>query len=201
MPFFYKLAASEISADFNEAAKYSGFAKTSSLTPEISKKLEQCIQKLQQALVPQAVYEEFDLKEEQNLIQFADISLESRDLSRNLEGCSKVILIAATVGAGVDQIIRRSQLSGSADAALMQATGAMFIESFVDKLNAKLRDESTLHGKSLRPRYSPGYGDVPLEFQKEFFRLLPCQKIGLSLMDSLIMAPEKSVTAFVGVKN
>ena len=201
MPFFYKLTASEIPADFKEAARYSGFFKTDSISPEIKQKIEQCIQKLQMALVPQAVYEEFDLKVEQNLIQFADISFESRDLSRNLEGCSKVILIAATVGAGVDQIIRRSQLSGSADAALMQATGAMFIESFMDKLNDKLRDESALHGKSICPRYSPGYGDVPLEFQKEFFRLLPCQKIGLTLMDSLIMAPEKSVTAFVGVKN
>ena len=50
-----------------------------------------------------------------------------------------------------------------------------------------------------RPRFSPGFGDVSLENQKHFFNLLPCSKIGLSLMDTLIMAPEKSVTAFVGI--
>ena len=52
----------------------------------------------------------------------------------------------------------------------------------------------------MRPRFSPGYGDVSLEVQKDFFRLLPCQRIGLTLMDTLIMSPEKSVTAFIGIK-
>ena len=34
-----------------------------------------------------------------------------------------------------------------------------------------------------------------------FFRLLNCtQKIGLTLMDSFIMAPEKSITAFIGLE-
>jgi cobalamin-dependent methionine synthase I len=52
----------------------------------------------------------------------------------------------------------------------------------------------------LRPRYSPGFGDVPLAVQKTFFEILECQKnLALTLNDSLIMSPEKSVTAFVGV--
>ena len=42
-------------------------------------------------------------------------------------------------------------------------------------------------------------GNVELSVQKEFFRLLPCTRIGLTLMDTLIMSPEKSVTAFIGV--
>jgi len=52
----------------------------------------------------------------------------------------------------------------------------------------------------LKPRFSPGYGDLPLETQREIFDVLDCsRRIGLMLNDSLLMSPTKSVTAFVGV--
>ena len=83
---------------------------------------------------------------------------------------------------------------------MMQAAGAMFIEKYVDLLVEFLQEQEALEGNSLRPRYSPGFGDVPLAVQKTFFELLECQKnLALTLNDSLIMSPEKSVTAFVGV--
>ena len=51
-----------------------------------------------------------------------------------------------------------------------------------------------------RPRFSPGYGDFPLEFQKDIFNLLsPNKRIGLTLNNSLLMSPTKSVTAVVGI--
>lgn len=197
MSYFFKTTASDVIPDFKEAARYAGF-KTLNMDENSTKLVTFCISKMKDLLVPQAVYEIFDLKVEQETVQFADIQLKSADLSKNLHGCKKIILLAATIGTGVDKTIRRSQLTGSADGAVMQATGAMFIESFVDSLNQKLNTEMKEKGYSSKPRYSPGYGDVPLSFQKEFFRLLPCDKIGLTLMDSLIMAPEKSVTAFIG---
>ncbi len=51
-----------------------------------------------------------------------------------------------------------------------------------------------------RPRFSPGYGDLTLLAQKDIFAVLDCGKrIGLTLNDSLLMSPSKSVTAFVGI--
>jgi 5-methyltetrahydrofolate--homocysteine methyltransferase len=53
---------------------------------------------------------------------------------------------------------------------------------------------------NLKPRFSPGYGDLDLSCQKDIFKLLDCsKKIGLTLNDSLLMSPTKSVTAFVGI--
>ena len=55
-------------------------------------------------------------------------------------------------------------------------------------------------GKFLKPRFSPGYGDLPLEMQRDIFRVLDCsRKIGLTLNESLLMSPSKSVTAIVGI--
>jgi hypothetical protein len=83
--------------------------------------------------------------------------------------------------------------------AILQAIGAMYIEEVVDFVNNQINQIEKGQNKSTRPRFSPGFGDVSLEVQKDFFSLLPCSKIGLTLMDTLIMAPEKSVTAFVGI--
>ena len=64
----------------------------------------------------------------------------------------------------------------------------------------RIKQEAEKEGAKVQPRFSPGYGDVSLEVQKQIFTTLRPEKIGLTLMNSLIMAPEKSVTAFVGWK-
>ena len=132
-------------------------------------------------------------------ISFADVTLHSKDLSTNLDGCSKVALLAATIGPQVDALIRRNSSLDPVYASILQATGAMFIEEVVDLVNAEIKKIAGSQGLKTKPRYSPGFGDVPLDVQRDFFRLLPCTRIGLTLMDTLIMAPEKSVTAFVGL--
>lgn len=132
-------------------------------------------------------------------LRFADVTLQSRDLGRNLAGCSQVALLAATIGPQVDALIRRYSSLDPVYASILQATGAMFIEELVDLVNSEIKKIAAAQGLKTKPRYSPGYGDVPLQVQKDFFRLLPCTRIGLTLMDTLIMAPEKSVTAFVGL--
>jgi len=52
-----------------------------------------------------------------------------------------------------------------------------------------------------RMRFSPGYGDLSLENQKLFFKALELEKMGMKLTESLMMFPEKSVTAIAGVEN
>lgn len=207
MAIFYKLLASDIQIKEDEASRYAGYRKTGLEEDDrIYEMVKTSCNKLQKVLCPQLVYQEYDLfmekiaGNEKFLIKFADIQLESKSLGINLSGCKKILLAAGTVGAQVDMMIRRSQQEASAEAAIMQGSGAMFIESFMDKWNEKISAEYLQKGMKSHPRFSPGYGDVPLEFQKEIFRLLPCAKIGLTLMDSLIMAPEKSVTAFVGLE-
>ena len=83
----------------------------------------------------------------------------------------------------------------------MQALGAERIESLCDAFCRETAQELTRQGKTLLPRVSPGYGDIPLTMQKELFALLDCpRKIGLTLSDQLIMSPSKSVTALAGIK-
>ena len=56
------------------------------------------------------------------------------------------------------------------------------------------------HNSGTKPRFSPGYGDFDISYQKNIFSCLNSEKyIGLTLTDSMLMVPSKSVTAVVGL--
>ena len=87
-----------------------------------------------------------------------------------------------------------------AKASVLQACAAAAIEACCNMLQQELQSDAARHGFYLRPRFSPGYGDLPLAAQKDFFQAIDCTKrLGITLTDSLLMYPTKSVTAFIGV--
>lgn len=197
--FFYNREASQVKADFLETARYLGYVKNAQPDEATAKLIEKCISQMHQILIPKLVYLIYDLHVDDNEICFAGEKIVSKNLSRNLSGCSKIVLFAATIGPKVDLMIRKAQFTDTVASGIFQSVGAMFIESFVDDFNQYIKQVMNEDGSVIKPRYSPGYGDVDLSCQKIFFKLLECNKIGLTLMDSLIMAPEKSVTAFIGI--
>ena len=84
---------------------------------------------------------------------------------------------------------------------MLDALGAERIESLCETFCKELSLKSRAKGACVTPRFSPGYGDLPLTFQKEIFRVLDCpRQIGLSLNESLLMSPSKSVTAIMGIR-
>ena len=195
---------SNFSPDMKETARYLGYSRFVSPDQDVSRLMEKAAREMAEVMKAQAVFEVFDLTMTSTdsatvELSFADVTLQSQDLGRNLAGCQRVALLAATLGPQVDALIRRHSSLDPVYASILQATGAMFIEELVDITNSEIKKIAEAQGLKTRPRYSPGYGDVPLEVQRDFFRLLPCTRIGLTLMDTLIMAPEKSVTAFVGL--
>ena len=115
-------------------------------------------------------------------------------------GSREVFLFAATIGLAYDRLVQRARITSMAKASFLNAIGAAAVENVCDQLNEELCRIAAEEGKSLRPRYSAGYGDFSLENQRGIFDLLsPAKHIGLTLKDNLIMVPEKSVTAVIGL--
>lgn len=128
--------------------------------------------------------------------------LVSKDLTKNLKGCNKAVLFAATVGMKMDMLINKYSRISPVKSLIMQAVGAEAVESLCDKFCDELPDIIDPQSQLIKtcPRFSPGYGDVPLDFQKEVAGLLEIQKnLGITLNENLLMSPSKSVTAFVGI--
>lgn len=189
-----------IEVNREEALRYLGYRRSikGDLTP-VYQSLDQCIQELQKVVQPKHLLKRFSLEVKDNTIKVNDMVIHSRDLAKNLSGCHAVYLFAGTIGIGVDRLIKRAEVTRMSDAVIYQAVGAAMIEAYCDDVNEQLRKEVQSHGEYLKPRFSPGYGDVALHHQKDFMRLLKMDKIGITLMESLLMVPSKSVTAFIGV--
>jgi len=125
----------------------------------------------------------------------------SRQLAACLRGSAELVLFAATVGLEADRRIARYQRISPAKALLAQAFGAERAERLCDVFCGEIAEEAAAEGLRCTPRFSPGYGDLPLETQRDVFRLLDCgRKIGVWLNDSLLMTPTKSVTAALGLR-
>jgi cobalamin-dependent methionine synthase I len=183
----------------SEILRYLGYRKDMEINEHTDELIDQCIDELKKVINPQFVYKRFPVKRVDDTILIEGMSINSKALSKNLEGCNEVYLFAATVGIGVDQMIRRVEITNMAKAAIYQATGAEMVECVCDDLNDKLKEKAKEEHLYLKPRFSPGYGDTSLELQKDFERLLKMSEIGIHLTESLLMVPSKSVTAFIGI--
>ena len=157
---------------------------------------EACLKEVEKKLTYKVCWGRFPVRRMENSLDFGIFRTESKALMKNLEGCEEIIVFAATIGLEIDRLIRRYSSLSPAKALFFQAIGAERIESLCDAFCDDLKGK----GLQLRPRFSPGYGDLPLELQKDLFRVLDCpRKIGLSLNESLLMSPSKSVTAIIGI--
>lgn len=124
--------------------------------------------------------------------RLGSITLTSASLAKALEGCERAVVFAATIGLELDRALIKYNRLDAAKALFLQALGAERVEALCDAFCAEF--------EGAKMRFSPGYGDLALDTQRALFALLDCpRKLGLTLNESLLMSPSKSVTAIMGL--
>lgn len=163
--------------------------------------IEECIQQIEKIAQPRSIYRIFDLKvTQEDDIEAAGMKMHSRNLAKNLRGCEKIVFFAATLGNEPDILMNRYSRLQISKAAVLQAVGAAAIEDYCNQCQKRIEEQAAAEGLYVRPRYSPGYGDLSLTYQAEFLRVLEAtKKIGIVLSEGGVMIPEKSVTAVMGL--
>ena len=125
---------------------------------------------------------------------------QGKDIARHLAGCGEVVLLAVTLGPGVDAQIRRDGGGAVAARPATAPQASPHAEQACDAAETKLRDLFQAEGLYLTGRYSPGYGDWPIGVQPRIAALLDTsRRIGLCVTGTCLMVPRKSVTAALGV--
>ena len=163
--------------------------------------LESCVAEVSDKLSYKVCYARFGIEIHGDNIDLGFTRTRSHSLAKCLEGCHEIILLAATVGFGIDRLIGKYSLISPSRAIMLQALGSERVEALCDAFCHDLALEEEKNENTLRPRFSPGYGDLPLELQRDIFATLGCTKaIGITLGDNLFMNPTKSVTAIIGIK-
>lgn len=125
------------------------------------------------------------------------LALPGRTAAKMLAECNQAAVLVCTLGAEFDRWVRQLQARDMAQTAMLDALGSAYVESGCDAAEDAIR--ARFPQKHLTDRFSPGYGDLPLDTQPMLMALAGAQRIGVTMTDSLLMNPQKSVTAVVGI--
>jgi 5-methyltetrahydrofolate--homocysteine methyltransferase len=149
------------------------------------------------------IYNCFDVSLGSNTVFFekAGFEIESIDLANLLMNCSKCYVLAVTLGQTVDRQINIQQKRDMFDALILDACASVLVDKICDDIEQSIIKDLNKN-EFLTMRFSPGYGDVPLDIQQQLIDVLDASKrIGLSLTKTNMLIPTKSVTAFIGVSH
>ena len=206
-PQLTEINYSEIKRYAGVISKYQKNAGKEDLSHDLEdlERIEKILQECVKEAIPVLTYkvsfrEELILRNQDDSMILPFDYNHSKNLEKNLSGCNKIVMFAATVGLGLDRLIEKYNHISPLKALFMQSFGAERIEALCDVFNDEIKAKVSSENGFTKPRYSPGYGDLPLSVQKELMVILDCsRKLGISLNESLLMSPSKSVTAIIGI--
>lgn len=183
-----------------EAARYMG------VQGEPDKAVMELLDKAEETLLrsvrPMYVYRETSLKftDQGVCAQGMNALLTGRDIAAHLEGCSRAVLLAATLTSASDKLIRQAYVTGMADSLAMDCLCSAAVEQVCDRAEEEIFNY--IHAPYRTWRFSPGYGDLPLELQSEILLFLNAgRRIGLTATENHLLIPSKSVTAIIGISD
>ncbi|MBQ5480033.1 MAG: methionine synthase, partial [Clostridia bacterium] len=152
--------------------------------------LADCEEQVLSVAEPKFLYKVLDLPCEKLMV--------GEDIAMHLEGCTKAVLFCATLGTGIDRMLRVEQVKDMSRAVVLDALASVAIEQVCRQFDTFLADKFPDLFQTFR--FSPGYGDYPIDLQKVFLTELDApKKIGLTTNDNYLLIPTKSVTAVMGL--
>lgn len=154
------------------------------------------LRELADKLTLRAVYAEVPMHFEGDEADFGFFKTESSALRKFLGGNCTTSVFAATIGIGADRLIAKYSPILPSRAVIIDGAATAAIECLCDYIC------SEIFGIKAQARFSPGYGDLTLEMQPEILKFLNTSlNIGLSMTDSMLLTPTKSVTAIAKLKD
>lgn len=183
----------ELEIKKNEALRYAGVKGEA--TEQLLSLYGKAFELLSECAKPKAVYKCVDVSYTEEGVILNGEEVKSLGLKRFLQGAERAALIAATAGIEADRLITRYSMVEPSLALMIDALAAATVEALCNKLCGGCFEVDE------QRRFSPGYGDFPLDFQKRIISTLSADlNVGITLTNSLMLAPSKSVTAVVPLK-
>lgn len=185
----------------NEVLRYLGY-RNQNLDKVTNDLIEESMEEMRNLIKKKHIHRSFNIvKGEKELyLKDTNLTLIGKDIKKHLDKSETCILMAVTLGNEVDSKIRYYEKISMTKALILDACATTAIEEISDEICEELEETANKENKTLTSRYSPGYGDLPIDIQKDFLSVLGAQKaIGLTATAHSILIPRKSVTAIVGL--
>ncbi len=176
------------------------YLNTPSLDANLSAMLEDCVKKLCAAAQPRTVYRVLPVEHTASGVLLGGLPLQGEDIALHLTGCKEAVLLAATLSAPVDALIRRASVTDMTLAVMYDAVAGAAVERVCNDLEAEIKAKYPY--PYYTARFSAGYGDFPITQQGALVQMLDApRKIGLTVTPAQTLLPMKSVTAIMGMSH
>ncbi|WP_309164805.1 vitamin B12 dependent-methionine synthase activation domain-containing protein [Terrisporobacter mayombei] len=197
-----------IEIDEREVLRYLQY-KDQDIGDSLSDEIKQCINKTREIINPRFIFRKYKIKklklsEEKSKVYLegSNLTLQSDDVYNLLLECDECILMSATLGLEIEREIRKLTYTDLTKGIIIDACATTAIEEVCDIVQDDISKKSLKEDKYITYRYSPGYGDLAIEKNVDINNLLNSQKeIGLTVTNSGIMIPRKSVVALIGISH
>lgn len=186
-------------SDKKEILRYLGYRGTE-LTPKIEGDLLRAMDLANEIIRPGAVWKLFTLEYFEDGIGLKNTScvLKGESIRKHLKEADRCALLCVTLGRDFDEEVERLMVKNPGFGVIVNACGIQAVEKLADALQLEI--DERLAPQKTGVRFSPGYGDLPLETQGDFIRILNTEKtVGVRLNENYLMNPMKSVTAICGL--
>ena len=196
---------SNVSLDKLEVLRYLGH-NGQEIDSDLNLRINECIKETKKEIDTKYIYEIYDIKNDLDLytIEFknTNLILKSKDVSELLKDCDKCVLMCATLGFNIEKNIRRYSYNDLTKGIIVDACATTSIEEICDLIQDNILQQMSKEGNSLTMRYCPGYGDLDISAIKDILQVLDAHKrIGVTVTNTGIMIPRKSVVALIGITN
>lgn len=194
-----------ININKSEVLRYLEY-KGQDINDNLKNTINECIKLTKDKINPRYMLRVYPIlrKKENNVIEVKGSSLKfsSKDIYKLLKNCDECIIIATTIGMEIEKEIRKHSYTELTKSIILDACATTAIEELCDLIQENLNLKLSNQGKYITNRYSPGYGDLPIDTNIEIINLLNSSKeIGLTITENKIMIPRKSVIAIIGISN
>jgi len=178
--------------------------KNAPLSTELSKLINHYLNIVRQTARPRAIRETYSVKSispDQITLHKSPLVLDGVGTTLHFSSCSSVTLLAATIGAPIDALLADLGHRQPAHALICDGIASAAVEHLVDQLDVVISQEIRHRGYFPTARFSPGYGDWSLVWQRAILDSLEAERIELSLTSHFLLQPVKSVTTAIGWSN
>ncbi|WP_242844108.1 methionine synthase [Clostridium sulfidigenes] len=162
----------------HEVLRYLGY-KNQVLDKVTNDLIDELMDEMRSLIKARYVYKFFNIRKEKDRICIlnSNFSIAGEDIRKHLDKSEICILMAATLGNSVDEKIRYYEKISMTKALILDACATTAIEELCDRICEELEEVVQNENNTLTSRYSPGYGDLPIDIQKKISRYAQCRKI------------------------
>lgn len=207
IPHLWRAAQGSLAVDRSEMLRYLGY-RGQTVEPELAARIDAMAAELERTAEPSGAWALFPVDaagvDEAGTpcirLTGSSLALTGRDIFHHLKDASYAAVLAGTLGMGSERRLRQLGMQHPLDGALYDAACSSLVEVAVDALEDEIRRVAAGAGLSTNQRFSPGYGDMPLDVQPAVLAALNAARLcGISTTPAKLLMPTKSVTAFIGL--